>query len=497
MQNKTTKIIIASCILLLTIMVMTLKQYDKNLTVALVMPPTSTDPLDYDYSIHHNTMRSVFSSLVTMYKAGALAPQVAKKWSVSEDKKIWTFEIDEQWTFENGDKVTPEIVLKNFKRVLILKNRTNSKSGLLEFLVDADKLNSFDADIKGLTIDKNSVVFTFVKPVTDVLEKISFGLYGIAHPSDYTENAEWINKKKAIASGFYKIVEWDKDKFVLELRKNVHPERISEKSIKKVKFIFPEDMGKIGDAALVFSDRLSNSLNESEWSFASTTLDNKIIYIQVMNWDDKTSVYSDKTFRQNLRNIFYKNLEKAGMKPRTSFFPLSINGVKEFSVEMTSQINSKVEAIRTQPFFVTKYKEEKKKKSQGDIFAEAFYGLCSEVNAKPQINNYPENSSDEKRVFDIQYLGTGISIFSPREDIRFAFLSKQGIMLPDESGKILKVLNEDFDIQSINEELWDQAIIWPIKHYSSGFWYKNESDLNFKNLNLALTPMDLQFLHWN
>lgn len=472
------------------------KTHHKELTIALVMPPTSTDPLDYDYSIHHNTMRSVFASLVSQYKVGEITPQIAEEWNVSEDKKIWKFKIDRNWTFENGDKVTSEIVLKNFKRVLILKNKDNSKSGLLEYLVDSNKLKSFDENIEGMKVQGDWLVLSFVKPVEDVLEKISFGIYAIAHPNDYDVNGLWRNKNKAIASGLYRISTWDREKFILELRSNLHTKISTAKNIQRAIFIFPDDMGQVGNASLIFSDRLSNALDEKEWSFASTSLDNKIIYVQVMNWSDKASMFSDKEFRQNLRDLFYSNLESSGMKPKTSFFPLSIKGIREFKYNVNASIKSKVDVLKTQPFFTTKYKAENKKKTQGDIFAEAFYGLCKSIKADPVINNYPEKSADEKKVFDIQFLGTGVSIDSPREDIRFMFLSKQGIMLPDESGKILSVLDSNFDIQKINEELWDQAIVWPIKHYSSGFWYKNKSEIDFSNLNLALTPIDLQFIFW-
>jgi hypothetical protein len=497
MQIKDYKIVIVLIICFITFLAinMTLTK-NQTLKIALIMPPTSTDPMDHDYSIHHNTMRSVLASLISEYKAGEFTAQIAKKWTTNSDKTIWSLEIDPNWTFENGDKVTPQIVLKNFKRVLIIKNKSRSQSGLLEYLLEAPLMLSFDNEIKGLRIINNEIVFQFNKSMPDFLDKISFGLYSIAHPNDYDETTAWKNKKKVIASSYYKISNWTDKILTLDRRTDLHPEKINKKSISKVDFIFPNDMSEVENSQMIFNDRISPKIDASKWSFASSALDNKIIYVQVMNWEDKTSIFSNKEIRKKIRDIFYYNLEKSGMKPMTSFFPLSINGVSKFDYDRNLAFNYQQKELPTQPFTTTNYKSENTKKSRGDIFSEAYYGLCKDINAIPKINNYPEKSEDEKKVFDIQYLGTGISISSPEEDIRFMFKSKHGIMLPDESGNILNMLGNEFNIQKINKELWDQAIIWPVQHYSSGFWIKNDSKLDISDLNLLLTPTDLQFLKW-
>lgn len=468
---------------------------NQKLKIVLVMPPTSVDPMDYDYSIHHNTMRSVFASLVSAYKSGEYAPQVAKNWKTNADQTEWKLEINQDWTFENGDLVTPEIVLRNFKRVLLIKNQSNSKSGLLEYVVGAETLYSLEDDIQGLKATKNEIVFLFTKPMPDFLGKISFGLYSIAHPNDYDEKGKWKDKKHGIPSGHYKITRWDDKKMSLKLRTNLKTGKITNKNIHEVDFIYPDDLSEVEDAKMIFSDRLNPKIDENKWSFASSTLDNKIIYIQVMKWDEPNSIYSVKENRKKLRDVFYASLQKAGMEPMTSFFPLSIKGVTRFTFDK-DHFDLGQRKVATQPFTTTDYKVSQRKKTQGDIFSEAYYDFCLSINATPQINNYPSSLEDEKKVFDIQYLGTGVSIDDPKEDIRFMFKSKHGIMLPDESGEILKLLDNDFNVQDINKELWEQAIIWPLKHYSSGFWYRNDSDLDISELNLLLTPMDLQFLRW-
>jgi hypothetical protein len=96
---------------------------------------------------------------------------------------------------------------------------------------------------------------------------------------------------------------------------------------------------------------------------------------------------------------------------------------------------------------------------------------------------------------DIYMLGTGILIEDPLHDVNFMFKAKEGIQLPDSSGIIIKELNKPHpDLQLINQEIWNQAIIWPITHYASGFWAKSTVDLSL--INNSLPPTDFNWVGW-
>ena len=56
--------------------------------------------------------------------------------------------------------------------------------------------------------------------------------------------------------------------------------------------------------------------------------------------------------------------------------------------------------------------------------------------------------------------------------------------------------NNKFSVQDINQEMWNQAIVWPVKHFSTGFWLKKNSKIDVSNLNILLTPIDFQFVKW-
>lgn len=99
--------------------------------------------------------------------------------------------------------------------------------------------------------------------------------------------------------------------------------------------------------------------------------------------------------------------------------------------------------------------------------------------------------------WDLTPRATGILVESPREDLRFMFFSKQGISLPDLNGKIKFALDQsNFDPQEINQMIWDQSVIWPMTHFSIGYFVPKNTALDLDKINLSLPPTDFQWLGW-
>lgn len=461
------------------------------LTVWTRFQPYSVDPLDYDYDVHHLVMRSVYASLVSEYKEGEITPQIAKSWNNSSDFTRWEMEIDEEWLFSNGDKISTEIVLKNFKRLVLIKNKEKSNSGLLEFLKGFSSFDSMEKNIEGLKISDNKLVFEFVKPMPDFLERVSFGLYAIAHPSDYDNDGKWLNPKTGVTSGLYKISNWSVDSIELVVNTN----KKYENNFQRIKFHSSKKLNEIRESDIVYFDINNPYINRDEWEYISKTQNNSILYIQVMNWADPKNYFYNKDNRKTFRDTYYQHLKKVGYKVTKSFFPIQINSISEMSSDVANH-QVEVDEVRTQPFI---YNEEFYKAGvteRGKYFKEAFESMATQNNFKTVYNEYPELRSDENKVFDIQFLGTSILIDHPREDIQFMFKSKQGINLPDENNEIHKVLeNENFTIQKVNEMIWEQAIVWPVTHTSSGMWIKRSSNINVKSLNTSIHPFDAQFIY--
>lgn len=66
---------------------------------------------------------AIGETLLKFDESGELVPCLAEKWSVSEDKLTWTFQIREGVKFSNGDDMTPELVKASLERTFRLSDR--------------------------------------------------------------------------------------------------------------------------------------------------------------------------------------------------------------------------------------------------------------------------------------------------------------------------------------------------------------------------------------
>ena len=63
--------------------------------------PFSSDPIDFDYYIHHYSFSSVYARLISSGKRGEYFPMISSEWSHSADFKIWKFKIRKDLQYSN------------------------------------------------------------------------------------------------------------------------------------------------------------------------------------------------------------------------------------------------------------------------------------------------------------------------------------------------------------------------------------------------------------
>jgi oligopeptide transport system substrate-binding protein len=63
-----------------------------------------------------NVMRDLFEGLVTEAADGSLIPGAAERWTVSEDQRVYTFELRPEGRWSNGDPVTAEDFVAGLQR---------------------------------------------------------------------------------------------------------------------------------------------------------------------------------------------------------------------------------------------------------------------------------------------------------------------------------------------------------------------------------------------
>ncbi|MEQ1664992.1 MAG: ABC transporter substrate-binding protein [Bdellovibrionales bacterium] len=483
-----------------------------NFDLGLVGPYT-VDTYHYDMSINHQAFTPVLSPLVSQYHLGKIEGQIAESWRASDDFKTWIFTIKKNITFENGDVITPQVVVKSLTRMAYLMYQKQSASGFMEDLEDLNSLKFANSEFKGITFDQNSVTLNFIKPKRKLLTLISFGLYGVVHPEDFdARTGEWRNPHKAIASGPYRITEWSETKIKL-VRREVNWFYKTENPIDVINLNFlpgPYDF-KTNDLFCQHKNSIVMAEQKGAFEFFGPAV-SSISYIKIYNWQNPKSIFSNRKFRQFLRTEFYKAIEKIPNRSTQlsrSFFPLSMKNVTrntdfEFDASTRNALLKLVHGLKirvpkssVKVFDAPMSKE--KLKAGDEVNYWALKDISSQMNFEFELINHDGKIGDHDiraEKLDIDFLGTGILVEDPDDDIRFMFLSKEGIGLPDETGEIKKLLNDDpLDVAKINQLLWEQAIIWPNSHASRGMWAKKDL-LDFSQLNVALPPVDFQFLGW-
>ncbi len=459
--------------------------------------PFSLDPLDYDALAHHICFRSVYSSLVTDYKLGEIKGVVASNWEVNTDKNVWIFHIRDNLTFSNGKQITANEVTLSLNRAALIMQKEKSESGLLENLIGVENINSADSLIEGISTKNNSVILKFKKPMTDVLEKISFGLYAITSSENYhPKTGEWLDKKSLIGSGAYIVRNWSENELELKLRTDYPKELTLSHPIHTAKYSFAKETILESDIVIEFDDALSI---DDQFKFHGP-VKSAIRYIQCESWNVPGSICNDRETRKTLRDEFYNSLKNKYTTVK-SFLPLAIKGTKEFEMPTLQQMNISKD-YQNKTFSISKvnpsYKSgiNKIKITAQEAFDLGMNSVAQSFDFKLETFT-PDPKAPLSGNVDFRFRMTAILVDSPSHDILFMFNSAHGIKLPDEFGEIKKYINNDdnFSAVKVNEMLWDQAIIWPIGHMALGIW-KKENTVSFSNYNLILPPLDLQWIEW-
>lgn len=468
----------------------------ENLKIFVKQKPYSTDPLDYDAFVHHVVFTSVLSPLVSSYKLGEIRGLIAESWQPEDYFRKWTFKIRKNLNFEDGESINAEAVYKNLNRVAFLMHKKGSASGVFEHLVGFEKLKSASSPFPGLVFGESTVTLNFVKSMPNLLLKMGFGLYAIASPLQFDSlTGEWDDKKKLVASGPYRISEWNESQLILKIRENYPRNFIHPKAFQEVQFSFVDPPEKLsaGELAVARSDSL---LFDDKTQFHGP-LESMIYYYRCSHWNDKSHFLGSRENRVLFREALYRNLRDSGFNVVRSFFPLAIAGIKEFPEPKLQNMSlSQISEIVT-PEITTgkKSRINQHKVSLGEAHKKAFEDLAKEVGAKLTFNKYPVDAFDFNFGADVFMLLTGVLIDHPHHDVRFMLLSKEGIQLPDETGEIkVYVKQEKFDIQDVNRMLWEQAIVWPIGHRALGLWTAQDTSIDLSLYNTTLPPLDLQWI---
>lgn len=456
--------------------------------------PTSADPMLFDFFVHHVTFGSVLLPLVSVYQIGGYQGTIADGWHASEDYKTWEFSIRKGMTFEDGTPITSEVVEQSFLRMGYLMKQKGSRSGMFEHLVGFDGITTPSSKIEGIESRSGKITLKFDAPVSRLLEVISFGLYGIAHPGDYNhETGAWLDAKKVRASGPYKIALWDDNRQVLELRKEFPSELIHKNPIQSIEIVWAESLRSQTDIMMAYDFEKEEFENHEFYGPAASG----IAYVLCLTWYQKDSPCASKETRLHLRDGFYKSISKKYQPVFRSFLPLAMKDATESELPALSA-SRPIQAGKKDLKYLIKNSNllnNRVNEAVQDAAKDQGYRIEKSAAPWPSIMTHL-NYNLENPEYDFVVINTGIRLEDPIHDIRFMVNSKEGIRLPDPTGKLHELTKtENVDIKAVNNQIWEDAIVWPVTHFSGGLLV-NKNKVDMSKINVIHPPTYFGWVGW-
>lgn len=132
-------------------------------TVALTGAPVNLDfTKTAGSAIPQALMTNVYEGLVRVDQSGKIVPLLAKEWKISEDRKTYTFTLQDSATFSNGEKFTANDVKFSLDRVK--KDWTTTLKAKMDVVQDVEVKNDTEVAVH-LSHPSNAWLFDMATPV--------------------------------------------------------------------------------------------------------------------------------------------------------------------------------------------------------------------------------------------------------------------------------------------------------------------------------------------
>jgi hypothetical protein len=100
---------------------------------------------------------------------------------------------------------------------------------------------------------------------------------------------------------------------------------------------------------------------------------------------------------------------------------------------------------------------------------------------QPFTDEWFQNLTTEQNT-DLILISSSIYTSHPVDDLKFMFLSKEGLAHPDINGYIKKILfSDNVNFAAINDYIWDTAVFIPILQYSKGYKISKRINIDRRN----------------
>ncbi|OGR46126.1 MAG: hypothetical protein A2X40_07070 [Elusimicrobia bacterium GWC2_65_9] len=477
-------------------------------------PIRTLDTFEADTPPVMQVARNIYAPLVSEFLDGKAQGLVAEDWRVDQTGKNWTFRIRKGLVFDDGDPITPKVVLANFRRILWLTR--GEKLALNALLPEIAGWKDFKAPLQSLHADQDSLYFHFDRRPVDLFEAIGQPIYGIANPKCFDHQGLWKDPFCHSASGQYRIIERSPNRVVLRSR-NIFPAAVNAPETVEINAPVERDDNVVqalrdgrGDLTVEHSFAISRrSLREIGDSGLKMVAEPPV-RMHFMHLNASRRPFKSKALRQSLRDSFLRALKSdaryasSGIEVDPSFIPKGGVGYAHLDVPRPGQVaKASGEPVDVLFFPLAAERETQEAIEDSVVSSLKAHGLV------PRVKRYPDRFEPFNRMrrgdFDVIIRGTGILVNNPYADLRMMFMSKIGAMIPDPSGAVAGLIEkaereQDSSkrsrlVEEINRSVFEEAAIITFAH--SNLLYIHNRGVDLSHLNIFADPIEFRAVSWN
>ncbi len=180
-----------------------LKNPDTLVTFDIFDPPT-LDPHRSWGVADGRLIGMLFCNLVRFNRDAEIVPDLATSWTISDDGKVYSFELNPQAKFANGDPITAEDVIYSFERALS-EDTAAANRWALEPIIKMEAQGS------------HSLQLTLSGPFAPFIGQLAMPIGSIV-PRKEIEKSETANVPfgtRPLGGGPWRLVEWKHDRHVI------------------------------------------------------------------------------------------------------------------------------------------------------------------------------------------------------------------------------------------------------------------------------------------
>jgi peptide/nickel transport system substrate-binding protein len=262
-------------------------QSSQALTIGLAAEPASLDFTKTDgAAIPQVLLYNVYDSLVKLNQKGDISPDLAKSWSVSKDRKTYTFDLVDNAKFSNGHKFTAADAVFSINQVK--KNWTISLKSAMDVVKSAK------------AISPTKLQVTLDHPSNDWLYRMTTRIGAMMTPSGVSKLAT-----NPVGTGPYTFGDWKRGDSITLQRNDKYWG--SEPYYKTVTFKYFKDPTALNNALLTGTINVIGTVQAPE-SLKQFTGNSKYQVIEgttngevVLSFNNSRSPLTDKRVRQAIR----------------------------------------------------------------------------------------------------------------------------------------------------------------------------------------------------